>query len=210
MTLAEIEKHAILETLKECQWHQGRAAEALDISERTIRHKIKLYRQEGERIPAYCAAKIAEDTKFVNSEELSKYINEARDFASCETSQYPRTELCSSCGEAPSQPNHSYCRDCHAAYMREWRKTHPLTEEQAVRARARSKAGQYHRRGLLQEKPCEVCGEKAEKHHEDYSKPLQVRWLCRKHHEGYHARRPTEKQLQKVQMEQRKRRNPGT
>jgi hypothetical protein len=31
--------------------------------------------------------------------------------------------------------------------------------------------------------PCEVCGAtKVEKHHPDYSKPLEVRWLCREHH----------------------------
>ncbi len=31
--------------------------------------------------------------------------------------------------------------------------------------------------------PCEVCGrKKAEAHHEDYSKPLNVVWLCRIHH----------------------------
>ena len=32
-------------------------------------------------------------------------------------------------------------------------------------------------------KPCEVCGyENTDKHHDDYSKPLQVMWFCRKHH----------------------------
>ena len=39
------------------------------------------------------------------------------------------------------------------------------------------------RSGKLIKKPCEVCErEDAEKHHDDYSKPLEVRWLCRKHH----------------------------
>jgi DNA-directed RNA polymerase subunit RPC12/RpoP len=40
--------------------------------------------------------------------------------------------------------------------------------------------------GRMERKPCEVCGEKAEGHHEDYSKPYDVRWLCRKHHNETH------------------------
>ena len=39
------------------------------------------------------------------------------------------------------------------------------------------------RSGKLIKKPCEVCGSaEVEKHHCDYSKPLEVRWLCRNHH----------------------------
>ncbi len=41
--------------------------------------------------------------------------------------------------------------------------------------------------GKLEKKPCEVCSEpKSEGHHEDYSKPLEVVWLCRPHHAGLH------------------------
>jgi hypothetical protein len=37
--------------------------------------------------------------------------------------------------------------------------------------------------GVLKKQPCEVCGEvKVEAHHEDYSKPLEVNWLCNPHH----------------------------
>ncbi|MFC3331681.1 hypothetical protein ACFOEM_04310 [Paenalcaligenes hominis] len=36
---------------------------------------------------------------------------------------------------------------------------------------------------------CEVCGKsKVDAHHDDYSKPLEVRWLCREHHMQHHAR----------------------
>lgn len=42
-------------------------------------------------------------------------------------------------------------------------------------------------RGDLIRKPCEVCGnENSDGHHEDYSKPLDIIWYCRKHHVERH------------------------
>lgn len=40
------------------------------------------------------------------------------------------------------------------------------------------------RNGNLKKSPCEVCGtnEWVEAHHTDYSKPLDVQWLCKIHH----------------------------
>jgi hypothetical protein len=41
------------------------------------------------------------------------------------------------------------------------------------------------RNGTLVKKKC-FCGKaKVEAHHEDYSKPLKVKWMCRKHHRKY-------------------------
>jgi hypothetical protein len=43
------------------------------------------------------------------------------------------------------------------------------------------------RRNQITRQPCEICGSiKVEAHHDDYSKPLEVRWLCRVHHEEHH------------------------
>ena len=46
--------------------------------------------------------------------------------------------------------------------------------------------------GKLIRMPCVVCGEteRIEGHHTDYSKPLKVIWLCRKHHEEWHCAHP--------------------
>lgn len=40
--------------------------------------------------------------------------------------------------------------------------------------------------GVLVKELC-FCGEKSEAHHEDYNKPLDVIWLCRRHHKRLHA-----------------------
>lgn len=43
--------------------------------------------------------------------------------------------------------------------------------------------------GLLVREPCEECGVvPADAHHDDYSKPLEVRWLCKLHHEALHSK----------------------
>lgn len=74
--------------------------------------------------------------------------------------------------------------------MRKWRKTHPQTVEQRRKNNCRRYATIYQRRGKLIPKPCEVCGAgKVEKHHDDYDKPLMVRWFCRPHHLQYHKQK---------------------
>lgn len=43
------------------------------------------------------------------------------------------------------------------------------------------------RDGKLLKQSCEVCGDSdSEGHHDDYSKPLEVRWLCDTHHKQHH------------------------
>lgn len=43
------------------------------------------------------------------------------------------------------------------------------------------------KRGRVTRKPCESCGsERSQAHHEDYSKPLEVKWVCKKCHEAEH------------------------
>lgn len=41
--------------------------------------------------------------------------------------------------------------------------------------------------GTLIKQPCEVCGKDSHvAHHDDYDKPLDVRWLCATHHKEWH------------------------
>lgn len=44
------------------------------------------------------------------------------------------------------------------------------------------------RKGEVKRGCCEFCGSlRVDGHHADYSLPLQVTWLCRKHHQKLHA-----------------------
>lgn len=76
---------------------------------------------------------------------------------------------------------------------REWRRTyensrnrsHPdRMHKQAIRRQTRAAVS----RGTLVRQPCEVCGaDRVDAHHDDYSRPMNVRWLCPTHHRQHHA-----------------------
>lgn len=105
-----------------------------------------------------------------------------------------KNTLCGKCGgvKEKNRDKQTYCRGCHAAYMRENRPKHSeLKPEQKIKSNARSYAKVYLKRGAIKKQPCEVCGAfDTQMHHTDYSKPLQVSWLCRRHHLIEHGHRP--------------------
>ena len=63
---------------------------------------------------------------------------------------------------------------------REWRKRNP------EKYKAQNAVNNAIARGKLKKQPCKICGKKAQAHHEDYSKPLDVEWLCHTHHAEVH------------------------
>ena len=98
-----------------------------------------------------------------------------------------------------------------ADYNHKWYQEHKeeaLEKHKKYRAKNKDKWGEYQKTkykkdprkviarqrvcyavktGRLIKEPCEICGEEhAEAHHEDYTKPLVVRWLCKKCHKEYH------------------------
>jgi formylmethanofuran dehydrogenase subunit E len=98
---------------------------------------------------------------------------------------------CSKCNNllgANRQGKYRYCLNCHNSYTRENRIKHSeLTPEQRMKAIARSYVKVYIRRGKIEKLPCEKCGSIfSECHHEDYSKPLEVKFLCRPCHLKLH------------------------
>jgi hypothetical protein len=108
-----------------------------------------------------------------------------------------------------------YCKECQRAKTllyrnanldkaraasRDWHAKHPAeTAENLKKTKARApwkqnarvKVHRAIRAGTLVPRPCEVCGSpKAQAHHDDYSKPLDVRWLCHLHHMERHRKYP--------------------
>ena len=55
------------------------------------------------------------------------------------------------------------------------------------RRKANVAVGNAVRDGRLKKLPCQVCGVSAIAHHPDYSRPLDVVWLCQPHHKQAHA-----------------------
>jgi len=55
---------------------------------------------------------------------------------------------------------------------------------------AHAKLAYAVKHGKLLKQSCSVCKDpKSEAHHVDYSKPLEVIWLCKKHHGELHTKR---------------------
>lgn len=96
-----------------------------------------------------------------------------------------QSSLCK-CGQARRAKQRN-CLACHAKSMREFRHRTPLRPDQAYKDNCRSYAGVYLRRGKLLRQPCKCSAENSQMHHPDYSKPLQVEWLCRPCHLELHA-----------------------
>lgn len=64
------------------------------------------------------------------------------------------------------------------------------------KGRASQKLRDAIRQGKIQRQPCEICQKpNADGHHEDYSKPLEVRWLCKTHHAQEHLYEPWQNEL---------------
>jgi hypothetical protein len=109
--------------------------------------------------------------------------------------------VCQKCGiqfafikkkEAPRK----FCsRKCSAQYIKgveapkrksqnKLRYVHKFPEKQSAHDAVKYALKQ----GRIIKQPCEICGTESnvQAHHDDYSKPLDIRWLCQRHHADHH------------------------
>lgn len=72
-------------------------------------------------------------------------------------------------------------KEYHTKYNREWRKRNTIFKDLV-----RRKVFMALKNGLIKKGKCEICESfEVEAHHDDYSKPLDIRWFCRKHHRAH-------------------------
>jgi hypothetical protein len=94
---------------------------------------------------------------------------------------------CAKCNQLVRN-NQAYCPFHHSLYMKQWRKDRGgrsgyLSDEARLRSNARAYLHVYLKRGKLKKGLCKKCGSPhVEAHHTDYRAPLEVTWLCHKHH----------------------------
>ena len=108
---------------------------------------------------------------------------------------------CSTCKKRNRREGQRTCKQCHAEYMKLWRKNNPLTEEQRLKDNARSYAYVYLKRGKIKKQPCKRCkSQNSQMHHPNYKKPLLIIWLCGSCHQLLHkeknVKRGTKKGIQ--------------
>ena len=99
-----------------------------------------------------------------------------------------RAPTCSICGaiKEGSYVKESHCASCR--YLATKARRPFRTDEQIFKEESRRITYLARKCGILVKKPCEICGTESDvqAHHDDYKKPLGVRWLCRTHHNEYH------------------------
>jgi len=96
--------------------------------------------------------------------------------------------ICTKCRVNRATLSHRWCVDCKAGYMRSWRSHNAMTPMQRLKSNCRSYLHVYIKRGKIKKGVCEVCGDpNVHGHHDDYTKPLEVRWFCEIHHLELHG-----------------------
>jgi hypothetical protein len=97
---------------------------------------------------------------------------------------------CTLCKNAMREYSFNYAHSTNGrkklkAYQSKWRKT----EAGVLQHKAHMAVSHSIRDGILVKEPCTICGKtETQAHHYDYTKPLEVIWLCLKHHDELHGR----------------------
>ena len=91
------------------------------------------------------------------------------------------------------EKNRKKIRLYNRLYNQKWRRKNGIEEstnewkkKNKHKILVQNKAQRALRAGKLKREYCVICKQKAQMHHNNYDKPLEVIWLCSKHHKWLH------------------------
>jgi hypothetical protein len=125
---------------------------------------------------------------------ICKEVKSKEDFYVRAEAKHGRQASCKPCQRQVNRKNRQENAELYAQTDRKYyQKNKQRYKERDSRysknkTKAASAANYAIKKGKITRQPCEECGaEKADAHHDDYAKPLEVRWLCRSHHRQWHV-----------------------
>jgi hypothetical protein len=149
----------------------------MDVAERRA-YKKAWNKANPDKVRAYCSAYRKRNAAKVNAYNRKYRLEHHTEFRRKRRESDAKVQ-----DRIRQQRRANYAR--HAADYRAERAAYRRKFPEKARARALVR---YHvLKGKIQRKPCEQCGLPAQAHHDDYSRPLDVRWLCPSHHSLFHV-----------------------
>lgn len=148
---------------------------------KTVKDLSEFYSQKNKSdgLMGKCKECCKRDNKKNREEKIDYYRNYDKERGSSPSRVLSRKEY----SDKMKRENPEKWKKMRKESTRKYRKKNP-EKQRATRIL------NYHIQvGNMVKEFCEICGNpKSEAHHDDYSKPLEVRWLCDFHHKELHKK----------------------
>lgn len=140
----------------------------------------------------------SKDGRFSKCKSCIRVYDAARLAENKKNPEWVEKELIRHRKAAAKSAANGYKSKRHEKGYEKWLKKNP------DKRKAHNMVGNAIKSGKLIKCPCEICGEiKSEAHHDDYSKPLNVRWFCKKHHHDHHVELRRLERFSKYKIEEK-------
>lgn len=169
---------------KTCErWRDSYAAFLADVGPRpSPKHKLERLDKAGNFEPGNCQWTTTRDASASKRCYACKETKPLEAFGSDKSRGDGRELRCLACKRAKDRDGVRVRRRLGAD-----ERQHRYVARYPAVARAHGAVQRAMKSGELVRKPCEECGERrSHAHHDDYAKPLEVRWLCPIHHKAWH------------------------
>lgn len=144
-----------------------------------------------------CGLDLTEDFFYKHAEMKNGHLSKCKDCCR----EYAITHRRENIERIRMYDNNRDKTESRRAKKRMYEKSH--RERNVEKSRARNAVSNALRDGKIVKMPCEVCGNHVvTAHHEDYSQPLRIKWLCRSCHFHAHGKRIDDLWKTKPQQEE--------